>query len=99
MKNRRQSGWLHLSAVLLAGSLLGSPVRADISTSDSALLPGDNPDFDTVVWVPLGCNPPGDPVGDENPPDIDMVGDATYPVAYFGRNSSYLFFRLRVNAD
>src|SRR5207249_101385 len=34
-----------------------------------------------------------------NPGAIDMVGDAAYPVAYFGRDSGFLYFRLRVNAD
>jgi len=59
---------------------------------------GDNPDFDSVNWVDLGCTI-GDPPDDITPRSVDFVGDATYPPAYIAIDSNYLYFRYRVNAD
>jgi uncharacterized repeat protein (TIGR01451 family) len=57
---------------------------------------GDNPDFDAVSWIDLGCTI-GDPPDDITPRSVDLVGDPTYPPTYIGLDSSYLYFRYRVN--
>ena len=57
-----------------------------------------NPDFDAVSWIDLGCTI-GDPPDDTNPRPVDLVGNATYPPAYIGLDSTYLYFCWRVNAD
>jgi len=38
-----------------------------------------------------------DPVGDQNPANVDVVGDATYPAVKWYRDDTYLMFRLRIN--
>ncbi|HJQ83751.1 MAG TPA: hypothetical protein VKA21_06740 [Candidatus Binatia bacterium] len=57
-----------------------------------------NPDFDAVSWTNLGCSV-GDPVGDESPADLDLVGNGTFPVTYFGVDANYLYFRYRLNGS
>jgi len=61
-------------------------------------MPGDNPDFDSVSWIDLGCTI-GDPPDDITPRSVDLVGDPSYPPAYIGVDSNYLYFRYRVNKD
>ena len=77
-----------LSAIMLA-SLVASPGRA---------IGSGNPDFDAVPWMSLGCTA-GDAVNDVNPATTDLVGNATFPVAYSAHDSTYLYFRYRLNVD
>src|SRR5436309_1987584 len=57
-----------------------------------------NPDFDGVVWTPLGCDAP-DLISHASPAAVDFAGDATFPAAYFAHDDSYLYFRYRVDGD
>jgi len=46
-------------------------------------------------WTPSsGCNT--DPSGDENPSQLDIAGDATYPATYYSTDSNYLYLRERL---
>lgn len=40
-----------------------------------------------------------DVVGDESPSSTDIVGNATFPAAYFAYDGSNVYFRLRLNTD
>src|SRR5947207_12413019 len=57
-----------------------------------------NPEFDGVVWTPLGCDAP-DLISHASPAAVDFAGDATFPAAYFAHDDSYLYFRYRVDGD
>src|SRR5438128_4483752 len=57
-----------------------------------------NPDFDGVVWTPLGCDAP-DLIAHASAPAVDFAGDATFPAAYLAHDDSYLYFRYRTNGD
>src|SRR5256885_15159583 len=57
-----------------------------------------NPDFDGVVWTPLGCDPP-DLISHARPAAGDFAGGATFPPAYFAPDASYLYFRYPVDRD
>ncbi|HYR97112.1 MAG TPA: hypothetical protein VEM57_10265, partial [Candidatus Binatus sp.] len=75
--------------LLLAGALL---------SARSAGAQARNPDFDAVAWTPLGCG--ASPVSTASPRgEIDLVGNASSPAAYVALDSSYLYFRYRVNGD
>nr|MDQ2646011.1 hypothetical protein [Myxococcota bacterium] len=52
------------------------------------------------AWVPVtrGGITITDPLGDAQN-SRDIVGDGTRPAAYIARDTNYIFFRLRVNAD
>ncbi len=57
-----------------------------------------NPDFDAVVWTPLGCG--ASPATVSAPRgEVDLVGDATSAAAYTALDATYLYFRYRVNGD
>ncbi len=56
------------------------------------------PDFDAVAWQALDCGI-GDPAGDETPAPVDFVGDAAHLSAYYAYDTSFVYFRYRVNAD
>ena len=46
-----------------------------------------NPDFDAAPWRPLGCN--ADPLTFDDPrPEVNLVGDATFPAFYTARDSA-----------
>lgn len=47
----------------------------------------------------LGGSPFGDVPNDENPGSVDMVGNATFPVAFLAYDGTTLYFRMRVNED
>src|SRR5206468_4172412 len=57
-----------------------------------------NPDFDGVVWTPLGCDAP-DLISHASPAAVDFAGDATFPAAYFAHDDGYLYFRYRVDRE
>jgi hypothetical protein len=46
-------------------------------------------------WTDLGINDPDDGVSPEN----DFVGNASFPGSYWAQDSSYVYFRMRVDAD
>ncbi len=57
---------------------------------------------DTVVWptnwtTPSQCTT--DPTNDENPSQIDLVGDAGNPAVGFAADSSFMYFRERVGGN
>jgi hypothetical protein len=57
-----------------------------------------NPDFEAVPWIPLSCN--ADPLTFADPrPEVNLVGDATFPAFYSARDATYLYFRYRVDGD
>jgi hypothetical protein len=56
------------------------------------------PDFDSVPWLPLGCAA-GDAAGNVSPSAVDLVGDATHLAAYYAHDTSYLYFRYRVDGN
>ena len=58
-----------------------------------------DPDFGAVPWVALDCAPGGDPVGDESPSQVDIVGDAAHPATYYAYDAKYLYFRYRLDAN
>jgi large repetitive protein len=47
----------------------------------------------------LGGSPFGDVPNDESPGSADLVGNATFPVAFLAYDGTYLYFRMRVNED
>src|SRR5580698_10107311 len=51
-------------------------------------------------WVPLTCDGQvaTDPVGNVQPPAIDVVGDADDPAAYVFMDAAWLYLRLRTSA-
>ena len=71
-------------AALLA---VAAPARAQVS-----------PDFDTVTWAPLGC-PAADLTSDASPGSTNFVGNASFPAAYYAFDSSYLYFRYRMDRN
>jgi hypothetical protein len=57
-----------------------------------------HPDFDAVIWAPLGCA--ASPLTAAEPrTDVDLVGDVTFPAVYAGQDPTFLFFRYRVDGD
>src|SRR6516164_7847476 len=51
-------------------------------------------------WVPLTCDGQvaTDPVGNVQPPALDVVGDAADPAAYVFMDTAWLYLRLRMSA-
>jgi len=58
-----------------------------------------DPDFGAVPWVALDCAPGGDPVGDESPSQVDIVGDASHAATYYAYDAKYLYFRYRLDTN
>ena len=58
-----------------------------------------DPDFGAVPWEALDCAPGGDPVGDESPSQVDIVGDAAHPATYYAYDAKYLYFRYRLDTN
>ena len=58
-----------------------------------------DPDFGAVPWVALDCALGGDPVGDESPSQVDIVGDAAHPATYYAYDAKYLYFRYRLDTN
>jgi hypothetical protein len=77
-----------LCVLALSGGLLGGVARAQTP----------NPNFDAVPWSPLGCG--ATPLTAADPrPEVNLVGDATFPAVYTARDATYLYFRYRVDGD
>lgn len=72
--------------LLVAGVVVATPTSAQ--------------NFAAVTWVPLTQSgiPIGDPATDAKN-ERNIVGDATNPAAYVGSDASYLYFRIRLDAD
>ena len=61
-------------------------------------LAAGNPDFDAIAWTPLSCDSATLTAG-TSPGSVNFVGDATYPAAYYAMDSSYVYFRYRMDRD
>ena len=57
--------------------------------------PSDN-QFTPVL---LGNSPYFDNAGDQFPPSTDLVGNATFPVAFYAYDGTNIYLRIRVNGD
>ena len=52
-------------------------------------------------WIPIyyGSAYMGDPDNDANPDWANLVGDATYPAVYTYNDGTYVYYRMRIDAD
>jgi uncharacterized repeat protein (TIGR01451 family) len=73
---------------LVLATALASAVRAAAAS----------PDFDAVSWQPMGCQA-ANLVSHTSPAGTDFAGNATYPAAYYAFDSTYLYFRYRMDGD
>src|SRR5437773_5421920 len=93
--------WLTTSVVALGVALAagcsGGGKEPAIGRVQSAVTVAPGPNFDTAPFQAFTCS--SDPVNDENPNAVDLVGSAQYPAAYFAHDASYVYFRYRVNGD
>ncbi|GAA0727171.1 hypothetical protein GCM10008905_24460 [Clostridium malenominatum] len=51
-----------------------------------------------VTWIPINNNVLTDDLG-QGQCGIDIVGDNTHPALFIGRDSQFVYFRMRVNCD
>jgi uncharacterized repeat protein (TIGR01451 family) len=61
--------------------------------------PAATVDFDGVTPIPLTCDSLAEPVGDENPRALDLVGTIDQPPADVAWDDNFLYFRFRLNGD
>src|SRR5262245_33509047 len=73
-----------VGAVVLFGVLTAAPARAITWPT---------------TWNSIGVCAESEPVGDESPTQVDLVGSATFSAAYFSVDSNYLYLRARVGGS
>jgi uncharacterized surface anchored protein len=57
------------------------------------------PNDNQYVPVPLDGVPITDPLGDVSPEETDIVGNSTFPAAYYAYDGVNVYFRMRLNSD
>jgi hypothetical protein len=100
--SRRFGRLIATGLAAMLGLIVGAPQDAragegSIVATPSALT-ASGPDFNSVTYRPLTCGV-DEPVNDESPGSVDLVGDARHRPTYFAWDNSYLYFRFRVTAN
>src|SRR5262245_52622441 len=81
---------------ILSNALAASTLLATLTVAGRAL--AANPDFDAPSWTPLICDAANLTVA-SSPASVNLVGDASYPPAYYAYDANYLYFRYRVDGN
>src|SRR5690242_4293914 len=80
-----------LRRIVIAFAILGLVASATCALAAS-------PDFDAVSWTSIACSN-ADLITSASPAATNMVGDAAHSPTYVAYDSTYLYFRYRLDGD
>ncbi len=78
--------------------LLATVLCMGAATAANATYGPKIPDLDAVTWKSLACDAP-DMIHEATPSDVSFVGTTTHAPAFWSSDSTYLYFRLRMDSN